>query len=269
MKRTVRSVLALLLASMLMMTAGCSKPAAEGSGTVDEYADVDFLISADELKELLGSEDLVLLDCNTPEVYEKGHIPGAISVGYHAFSDTVGQPGDPGWGTIVPKEEMTTRLEALGITNDKTVVCYSDVFQGPGADGRAVWQMKIAGLDNVKFLMGGLSNWEALGYETTKEVTEPTPATGVVLKDYDESYIATKEYVYEHLDDQVIIDVRTAKEFGGSQNSGEPRGGHIAGAVNLLWQDLLNDNGTPKSKDEITAIMAEYGVEPNDDFVVY
>ena len=43
----------------------------------------------------------------------------------------------------------------------------------------------------------------------------------------------------------------------------------LAGAVNLLWQDLLNDNGTPKSKEEITAIMAEHGVEPNDDFVVY
>lgn len=30
------------------------------------------------------------------------------------------------------------------------------MFKGPGADGRAVWQLKMAGLNNVKLMAGDL-----------------------------------------------------------------------------------------------------------------
>jgi thiosulfate/3-mercaptopyruvate sulfurtransferase len=260
--------------SILMITVlvGCSK---ENSTVKKEdfdasiYANNDFLITPNELKDLLGSEELVVLDCNKPDFYNKQHIPGAVSIGFHAFSDKTGKPGDSGWGTLVKKEELKSRLEALGVDNDKTVVFYSNVFKGPGADGRAVWQLKQAGMDNVKILVGGLSYWNELGYETTNEASEPIPTSGLVLKDYDDSYSATKEYIYENLGKQVLIDVRTEKEYKGSQKAGEPRGGHIKGAKQLLWTALLNENGTPKSPDEIKTIMADMGVSPKDDFTVY
>ena len=226
-------------------------------------------ITPQKLKTMLGSEDLVLLDCNKPDIYASEHIPGAIGIGLQAFSDTVGKPGDPGWGTIKSKEDLQKKLESLGIDNKKTVVFYSDVFKGPGADGRAVWQLKLAGMDNVKLLVGGLSYWKELGYEVTKEVAQPKPVTGVVLKDYDQSYIATKDYVFNNLGKQAIVDVRTEGEFKGSQKSGEPRGGHIQGAVNLLWTELLNKDGTIKTPDEIKTLMASYNIKPTDDFIVY
>ncbi|MCT4562868.1 MAG: rhodanese-like domain-containing protein [Maledivibacter sp.] len=263
-----------LLMSILIITflAGCAK---ENSTVKKEdfdasiYVNNEFLITPNELKDLLGSEELVLLDCNKPDIYNKQHIPGAVSIGLHTFSDKTGKPGDPGWGTLVKKQELKSRLEALGIDNDKTVVFYSDVFKGPGADGRAIWQLKQAGMDNVKLLVGGLSYWKELGYETTNEVSKPIPTSGVVLKDYDESYSATKEYIYENLGKQVLIDVRTEGEFKGSQKVGEPRGGHIKGSEHMLWTDILNKDGTPKSPDEIKTIMADMGVGPKDDFTVY
>lgn len=273
-KLTLLVMLALTLALILT---GCAPSASsEGSGDpaqeefdLSVYENNDFLITPQQLQTLLGSEDLVLVDANKPDVYEKEHIPGAISAGLHAFSDTVGKPGEPGWGTVLDKEALKEKLNAMGIDNEKTVVFYSDVFKGPGADGRAVWQLQMAGMDNVKLLVGGLSYWKELGYEVTKEATEPVPTTGVVLKDYDESFGATKEYVFENLGKLAVIDVRSAKEYGGSQNAGEPRGGHITGAVNVLWLDLLNENGTPKSPDEITKIMADAGIAPEDDFTLY
>ncbi|MEG2786645.1 MAG: rhodanese-like domain-containing protein [Romboutsia sp.] len=266
------SVLLLTIVCMCaILLVGCDSKKTSSNETFDEaeYKNVDYFITPQELKKMIGSKDLVLLDCNKPNIYEKGHIPGAVSIGINAFSDISNKIGDPGWGTILDKEALQKKMESLGIDNTKTVVFYSDVFKGPGADGRAVWQSKVAGMNNVKMLVGGLSYWEDLGYETTDKPEKATPTTGLKLKDYDTSYIATKEYVKENLGKEVIIDVRTKGEYEGSQKAGEPRGGHIKGAVNMPWLELLNDNGTPKSKEKITKIMASYGVKPDDTFVVY
>lgn len=265
----------LIALGLVLGASGCGKQPAsvekqdQKEFDISVYENNDFLITPQKLKAMLGSEDLVLVDCNKPDVYAAGHIPGAIGIGINAFSDTSGKIGDPGWGTIKNKEDLQKKLESLGIDNKKTVVFYSDVFKGPGADGRAVWQLKLAGMDNVKMLVGGLSYWKELGYEVANEVAQPKPVTGVVLKDYDQSYIATKDYVFNNLDKQVLLDVRTEKEFQGSQNAGEPRGGHIKGALNLLWLELLNKDGTIKTPDEIKTLMASYNVKPADDFIVY
>lgn len=266
------SILCLIGLLLGIMVSGCSSPAPvvlDEAFDLSVYKNNDFLITAQELKGLLGSESLVLVDCNRPEIYKDEHIPGAIGVGIHGFCDTTGQPGRPGWGTIVEKAELIKRLEALGIDNSKTVVFYSDVFRGPGADGRAVWQLRMAGLDNVKFLVGGLSYWKALGYEVVDTSFEPTPVSGVVVNDYDESYAVTKEYIYANLGNIPLLDVRTESEYKGSQRAGEPRGGHIKGAILLEWIELLEDNGLLKSPQEITAMMDELGIHPEDEIVVY
>lgn len=259
---------------LLLGVVGCqnnsnSTNTADKEFDISVYQNNDFLITPEKLNSMLGNDNLVLIDCNKPDIYSSEHIPGAIGVGFHVFSDKIGKPGDPGWGIIKQKEDLQKTLASLGIDNQKTVVFYSNVFQGPGADGRAVWQLKIAGMNNVKILVGGLSYWKDLGYPVTAEVAESQPVSGVELKDYDQSYIATKDYVFNNLDKQVILDVRTEAEFKGSQKSGEPRGGHIQGAINMLWTDLLNKDGTPKSPEEITTLMASVGVKPTDEFIVY
>ncbi|WP_341478330.1 sulfurtransferase [Clostridium niameyense] len=211
----------------------------------------------------------ISLDCNKPDFYAKEHIDGAINIGLHAFSDKAGKPGDPGWGVIRKKEDLKKTLDKLGIDNKKTVIFYSNVFKSPGADGGAVWQLKMAGLNNVKLMAGGLTYWKKLGYEVTDKTTKPIATSAVEVKDYDLTNSPNKDYVYKNLGKKVIIDVRTKGEFKGSQKVGEPRGGHIKGAVNLVWTELLNKDGTPKSADKINKIMGNLGVKPEDEFVVY
>lgn len=272
--------------AMLLIMSGCAAPsqpaapaetpaapdaaAADAGPDLSAFAHGDLFITPQELKEKLGDENLILIDASKPDIYEKGHIPGAIGTGFHSFSQIEGKPGDPLWGTTLDKEALTKKLESYGVTNDKLVVFTSNVLPGPGPDGRNVWQLRMAGLDNVKLLYGGNPYWSELGYEmTTEPAKDPVPSTGLILKDFDESYFATKEYVQENLGKTVMIDVRTEKEFKGSQNAGEARGGHIEGAKLLTWSSLLNENATPKSPEEIIKIMADAGVTPNDDFVVY
>lgn len=280
-KRKSKALLAALTAFTIMLS-GCAsdtKPEAEtqdGSATesvavdLSAYKNSDLFITPQELKEKLQDQNVIILDGNKTDMYDKGHIPGAISVGFHSFSNVEGKPGDPLWGTTLDKETLTEKLKSFGVTNDKLVVFYSNVLPGPGPDGRNVWQMRMAGLDNVKLLYGGLPYWKELGYEVSTEPADEIVASdSLELKDFDESYRATKEYVKENLDKTVIIDVRTEEEYKGSQKAGEARGGHIQGAKHLVWSSILNENATPKSPEEITKIMADMGVTPEDDFVVY
>ncbi len=277
MKINMKKVFAMLITVLMAFTiAGCSKSNTTDTASKDTkefdtsvYKNNDFLITPQALDKLIKDKSVVLLDCNKPDVYAKEHIPGAINIGVQAFSDKTGKPGDPNWGIILPKDKLKAALEALGVDNTTTVVLYSDLFKGPGADGRAVWQLRQAGLTNVKLLVGGTTYWKELGYSVSTEAAKATTKTGVVLKDYDLTNSATKDYVYSNLGKEVVIDVRTKGEYEGSQKAGEPRGGHIKGAVNLLWTDLLNKNGTPKTPKEITDLMAGLGVKPGDTFVVY
>jgi len=230
----------------------------------------DIFITPSELKKKLHTKDLVLLDASHPKGYAKGHIPGAISIGFKGLSDCKGKPGDKKWGTILPREQLIKKLESLGIDNTKLVVAYSDIFKGPGAGGRAVWQMKMAGFENVRLLYGGLELWKRSGYELSKDPGVPLPAKGLTLKDYDESFRANQKYIHEHLDTIKLVDVRSLKEFTGADTSrGESRGGHITGAQWLEWTALLNKDASVKSPGQIKELMAGLGIRPEDDFVLY
>jgi thiosulfate/3-mercaptopyruvate sulfurtransferase len=231
----------------------------------------DIFITADDLHKRLGDDNLVILDGNHPKLYAKGHIPEAINIGFKGLSRAEGKPGDAEWGTILPRQELQKRLESYGITNDSLIVCYSDTLQGPGADGRAVWQLRMAGLDKVKLLYGGMALWRQAGYQLTDEPPKSVPpSTGLVLQDYQESYRANRHSILENIDTLKLIDVRSKKEFTGEDTSrGEARGGHIKNAQWLEWKELLKPDGSPKSAVEIIALLAGVGVRPDDDVIVY
>ncbi|MGL1931340.1 MAG: rhodanese-like domain-containing protein [Desulfotalea sp.] len=230
----------------------------------------DVFITPQELKEKIGDKNLIILDGNHPKSYAKGHIPNAISIGFKGLCRSTGKPGDPLWGTILPKAELTTKLESLGINNDSLIVAYSDTFKGPGAGGRAVWQLRMAGLTNVKLLWGGLAMWKSFGYQTSKEAPTLTPTTGLTLKDYDESQRNTFENIASNINSIKLLDTRSYDEFSGADSSrGEARAGRIKNAKLLEWGVLLNKDASPKTPYEIKEILANLGVKPEDDFTLY
>lgn len=236
----------------------------------DFVTQTDIFITPAQLHDKLGAQDIVILDASHPKGYAKGHIPGAVSIGFKGLSDCTGKPGDKEWGTILPKDKLKQKLESLGINDTKLVVAYSDIFKGPGAGGRAVWQLKMAGFENVRLLYGGLALWKKSGYPLSRDPVVPVPSTGVTLKDYDESFRAKQDYIHGNLDTVKLIDVRTLKEFTGQDTSrGEARGGHIKGAKWLEWTAVLNEDASVKSFEKIKELMAGVGVRPQDDFVLY
>lgn len=237
---------------------------------ISQFKNGDIFISPQDLHEKLGSKNLVILDGSHPKGYAKGHIPGAMSIGFKGLSRSNGKPGDALWGTILPKDELTHKLESFGVTNDSIIVAYSDTFKGPGAGGRAVWQLRMAGLTNVHLLYGGLDMWKNAGYTLTQDVVKPKSSTTLQLSDYDEKYRNTLESIEATLDTIPLVDVRSQNEFNGDDTSrGEARGGHIKGSLWLEWTALLNKNASPKSPQEIIALMSDLGIGLQDDFTLY
>jgi thiosulfate/3-mercaptopyruvate sulfurtransferase len=73
------------------------------------------------------------------------------------------------------------------------------------------------------------------------------------------------------------VDVRSHEEFAGDLTAlaylaqeGAMRAGHIPGAVNVPWEQSVNQaNGTLKTVEELTRLYESVGVTPESETVVY
>ncbi len=243
----------------------------EASATVEEkveFVDDSYVVNADWLKENLNREDLLILDARGQKDYDKGHIPGAIVVTWQGFGNMQGAPGDPNWGTVLEPKALSEELSALGITKEKEIVVYTNAVGGWGEDGRIVWMLRRAGLNNTKILDGGFGFWESKKYEVSKDAVAATPATVEITELDSKTNIETDELVSK-LGKVVIIDVREKDEYKGATKFGEARGGHLPGAINLTFNEFLNQDGTLKTAQEIQTILNQQGIKKEDEIVTY
>jgi 3-mercaptopyruvate sulfurtransferase SseA len=101
-------------------------------------------ISKEELKALMESgADIVIVDNNIPELYNAGHIKGAISL---------------------PWSENVIEDENFAIPYGKTVVTYCDCGEGEGDSANVARQLLNFGLEDVRTLALGWSEWVKAGY---------------------------------------------------------------------------------------------------------
>lgn len=106
-------------------------------------------ISIAELKKLIDEKaDIVILDAQLKEVYNKGHIRGARSFPWSA--------------------EITSE-DAQGLPKDKLIVVYCDCGPGEADSSDVAAQLIRLGFDNVKVLADpSIRGWIKLGYPVEK-----------------------------------------------------------------------------------------------------
>ncbi len=191
--------------------------------------------------------------------YLVGHIPGAI----HSNSD-VYENGAPRW-FLIPDDELKAAIGSMGITEDTTVVVYSDsrIFAA-----RLWWILKYAGVHDVRFMNGGSQQWIANGYDTETTINYPVPATfnGTTHPEY----LATTDYVfstYTNTGTTLIADVRSKDEYDGliSGYSYVVAKGRIPNSVWASDGDdgspVYNDNdGTLRSYTEVRDFWKGIGI---------
>jgi len=240
----------------------------EVAETTEEVIENDFLVTAQYLSDHLNDDNLLILDARGDEAYAKGHIPGAVSISWPSFANVNGAPGDAGWGVVLDEASLSEKLSAIGVSADKTIVVYANTLNGWGEDGRIVWMLRMAGLENAKVLDGGINFWEENDFETTKEATVPV-ATEFVVESINSQVTINTEELTNRLGEFTILDTREQNEFDGDANYGEKRGGHLPNARLLTFNNVLNEDGTFKTTSELESIFEAAGLNKEDEIVTY
>lgn len=229
----------------------------------------DMIISAEEALALIGSEDVIFVDCTGSA--NKGTVRGAVATSWQELctcSEEYGNAGDDTWGKIPEPADLAKRLGALGLDKSKEIITLGHTLDGWGEDARVAWELRTAGYENVKIVDGGIDALLGAGAEKQSGGSEPVPCE-VTIDKTDMTHVMETPELVKNFDQYKIVDVRTEKEYNGATKYGEARGGHIKGAVSVPYPDLFNSDGTLKPNDEIVSMFKAQGVEKTDKVVTY
>lgn len=225
---------------------------------------LDLIIEPDTLEPLLGHEGLLIVDLSQAQTYARLHVPGAIHVNPSELVS--GTP--PATGKLPMKAALEALFSRIGYSTDRHIVVYDD--EGGGWAGRFIWTLDIIGHRDYSYLNGGLHSWYREGHPVSSENTSPTP-TAVTLT-LDESPRAQANDILERLDSPNICiwDARSAEEYDGSKITAG-KAGHIPGAVNLDWLELMDRsrNLRLKSDQELRKMLSDRGITLNKQIITH
>ena len=221
-------------------------------------AQVDLINAKDFMDLTKKCDNLVIVDANKPKNYEVNHIKGAINIDHNDLY----RDGDIK-GLIKSPEELAAFFGEKGINEDSRVVVYDDGSQKYSS--RLYWILKYIGAKKVEILHKDMDDFRTARVPLTAVPGKYAVTTFTPNVDID--YIINLKDVQDRKDlpGVVLIDCREADEFNGLKNSE----GHIPGAVNLNYEDLLTETGAFKNKVELMAIAEKYGITADTEVILY
>lgn len=226
-----------------------------------------YLVTPQWLEARLEDPALVVLDCSwfVPEagstgrdMFAAGHIPGARFIDLDAVSDAT----SPYVNMLCTPEVFTAEARALGVSAESTVIIYDAVY----VSARLWWMFKTFGHQNVRILDGGLRRWKAEGRPLQTGPAAPVAPGDFTATAPRDSVVGWQDVLAASAGDgPQLVDARTPGRFTGEMSSGYPGvdGGHIPGAVNVSWQDLMAQSGdfAFTAPQEAAALFAAAGVD--------
>ena len=249
----------------------CAAPAETMLVSIEAPADrdgFDSFISPQELKQLQGDPNVVVLDARTAEEYAKGHIPGAINLPGELLRTPNAKPGQGDSQYVFRTENgepdvalYERLLGEAGLTRDKTVVVYGN-HAGKTDGSVPAMLLDWLGQEKVVFLDGvGMSEWYEAGFGHAVEPTILANATYEARPR--ENFVWNLDEVVANVgkDSAVFYDTRATDEYEGTNLKGNKRGGHIPGAIRCDYADFLTADKTLKTKDEILSLLKARGLD--------
>lgn len=196
--------------------------------------------------------------------YEKEHIKGArfLWPDWLTFNSPEGtfNPPDP--------KEATKILQQLGINkNSKVVLCHT--WGDVSITARMFLTFEYLGLKGqVYYLNGGLVAWKKAGFPVTTEV--PVVKKGNFVASDANRVLVDKEYVQQSLQTRSaeVVDARVKRFYDGDP-VGNPRDGHITGALNLPFPDMVDSTNNIKPADSLQKRFQAVLPDKNKEVVTY
>ncbi len=226
------------------------------------------IVETEWLAAHLGAPGLIVMDGtwhlptanrNAKAEYLAEHIPGAL---FFDIDDLVDEKS-PLPHMLPSSIKFASRMKKMGVGDGMKIV----VYDTPGlfSAARVWWTFRAMGHKDVSVLNGGLKKWKAEnraledGLPTPRTARHFTPLqNSELIRDLDDmkGYASGKT--------MQVVDARPAGRFEGKDPEPRPglRLGHIPGSKNIPFSAVVNEDGTLKSKAELTALFKAADVDP-------
>ena len=221
----------------------------------------DTLVDADTLRRKLDHPAWRIIDCRHDllqpqagrQAYLQSHISGAVFADLDR--DLSGQKTPrSGRHPLPDPDRLAEAFRGWGIDPGTQIVAY-DATGGSFA-GRLWWLARWLGHERVALLDGG---WQAaLKASLTTGSGEVRVAAGRFERAAPREQPVDAEAVAARRADPgwLIVDARAPDRYAGQNETIDPVGGHIPGAVNRFWQSNLGPDGRFKPADQLRAEFA-------------
>lgn len=219
--------------------------------------DHPILVTSDWLKKNLNEPNLVVLQVGFLKYdFDSEHIPGAQFLWAASLA-----PDSPYGSFNAPDPDQATAvLQNLGVNKDSHLVLYH-ARNEVSITARMFLTLENLGLTGqVSYLNGGLEAWKKAGNEITANVLPVKKGNykvkmGTILVD--------KDYVLNALKspNRVVVDARMTRYYDG-EPSGYPRNGHITGAANIPYTEMVDAENLFKPVEQLQPYFAQ--VAPKD-----
>ncbi len=224
------------------------------------------LVSIAWLAQNLTAPELAIVDAswhlptakrNAGQEFATKHIPGARFYDLDAGAD----PATTLPHMLPSPEKFAADIAALGVTNQSHVIVYDSV--GLFSSARLWWMLHSFGHDKVSVLDGGLKKWEADGHPTASTMTAFQTLHFNAKMDAKNRRNMNDVATALSSGHAQVADARSPTRFRGEEPEPRPgvRPGHMPGAFNVHYANLINADGTLKSKAELRATFEAAGVD--------
>jgi thiosulfate/3-mercaptopyruvate sulfurtransferase len=229
------------------------------------------LVDAAWLEEAMGDPQLVVADVrwhpnrSGREVYELGHIPGAVFLDIDA--DLAGPvTDDSGRHPLPAPHEFARAMERVGIDEGSAVVAYDDA--GGSNAARLWWMLTVTG-HRAAVLDGGLPSWKGQleqgpGGGRRRDTFAPRPWPVDRVVDLVQVNALRRD------PSAVVLDARASERYRGEVEPIDAVAGHIPGAKNAPWgANLEPETGRFLPPDALRRQYEALGIDERSTVVAY
>lgn len=231
------------------------------------------LIDVPWLARHLDDPAVVIVDCRfdlaKPEAgraaYGEAHVPGSV---YLDLDRDLSGPKQAHGGRhpLPDRDAFCERLGRLGIDGTVTVAAYDTPLNGVTPAARLWWMLRYLGHDRVYVLDGGWPAWVAAREPVSREIPSravrrfvPHPRRELAVDIERVRRIAAEGGAH-------LVDSRAPERYRGEVEPLDPVAGHVPGAVNLPWTEILDAQGRLRPR---AALAERFGGLGGGEVVVY
>ena len=214
------------------------------------------LVSASWAQEHIEAPGFLLVDPRRPMKYMLGHLKGAVNLPLYKAFDSEAR--------LLSPAALASWIGKAGLGDDVVPVIY-DSYDGQNG-AMLTWVLEYLGRTDIHLMDLFFEGWRGEGREVFYRPVAPTlrPFTTKTKS----RLRATRSLVSKGSGGK-LVDFRSPEEYTGQIEAGD-LGGHIPGAVNLAWKDLVgSEDNYLASKESLERLATSLGLSPGDEVVAY